>query len=404
MAHEHVFRWRYDRPPSLEQFQTMFPDDWSCAAYLAERRWPDGFVCHHCGSRKGWKLRGKPWVWECAGEKADEDGALSPCRKQVSVISGTVMHGTHLPLRTWFLAAHLVATHSNGISALQLQGKLGIGSYKTAWLLLHKLRRAMVDPDRKPLGGEDRVVQVDETEMRFHRKDDTIERMKGEPDADKIMIGGAVECLEGGLMGRVRLNVIRSRGRQSLHAFVAENTAPGTLVVTDGNTAYRDMPDRGHHAIPIPKQVPAHIVLKQIHRLFSLLKRWAMGVYHGIRKKHADIYLQEFVYRFNRRRHYRSSFERLLGIGVKVGAGTYWDITGKQPVFRDLKKAIQGQPYDEEAREDAYLRARLAGVPLHYAKLLLDPDYPPERPRYRRKKPRRPVLAKRRTAFVFDTH
>jgi hypothetical protein len=163
------------------------------------------------------------------------------------------------------------------------------------------------------------------------------------------------------------------------------------------------MPDRGHHEIPIPKNVPAHILLRQIHRVFSLLKRWAMGVYHGIRKRHADVYLQEFVYRFNRRRHYRSSFERLLGIGVKVGAGTYWDITGKRPVFRELKKAVRGE-CDEEAREDAYLRARLADVPLHYAKLLLDPSYPPEERRYRRKKPQRPALAKRRTAFVFDTH
>lgn len=382
----------------------MFPDDYSCAAYLAQRRWPNGFVCPHCGSPKGWKLRGKPWVWECAGEKADEDGVVSLCRKQVSVIAGTFMQGTHLPLRTWFMAAHLVTTHSNGISALQLQGKLGIGSYKTAWLLLHKLRRAMVDPHREPLGGIEEVVQVDETEMRFRRKADTLERLKGEPDADKIMIAGAVECLDEGLMGRVRLSIIKSRGRASLHPFVEANTAPGTLIVTDGNTAYRNMAGRGHHEIPIPKNIPAHVLLKQIHRLFSLLKRWSMGVYHGLRKKHAEVYLQEFVYRFNCRRHYRSSFERLLGIGVKVGAGTYWDITGKKPVFRDLKKAILGEPYDEEAREDAYLRARLANVPLQYAKLLLDPNYPPEARPYRRKKPQRPVLAKRRTAFVFDTH
>lgn len=381
-----------------------FPDDYSCAAYLAERRWPNGFVCPHCGSTKGWKLRGKPWVWECAGEEADEDGVLSPCRKQVSVIAGTVMHGTHLPLRTWFLAAHLVTTHSNGISALQLQGKLGIGSYKTAWLLLHKLRRAMVDPDREPLGGKGETVMVDETEMRFRRKADTLERQKGEPDADKIMIAGAVECREEGTMGRIRLNVIKGRGRVPLHAFVLKTTAPGTLIVTDGNTAYRTMLDRGHLEVPIPKNVPAHIALKQIHRVFSLLKRWSMGVYHGLRKKHADMYLQEFVYRFNRRRHYRSSFERLLGIGMKVGKGTYWDITGKRPVFRELKDALRRTFYDAEGREDAYLRARLAELPLKYAKLLLDPEYPPERRRYRRKKPPRPVLAKRRTAFVFDTH
>ncbi|MBL0936014.1 MAG: IS1595 family transposase [Rhizobiaceae bacterium] len=393
-----VRRWKHDRPPSLEEFATTFPDDWTCAAYLAKKRWPDGFVCPHCGGRRGWKLRSKPWVWECGGEKATKDGELEPCRKQVSVISGTVMHGTHLPLRTWFLAAHLVATHSNGISALQLQGKLGIRSYKTAWLLLHKLRRAMVDPEREKLGGWDVTVQVDESEMPFRRKANLVERFQGVPDADKIMVAGAVECLEDGIMGRVRLNVISSRARDDLFLFLNRVIEDGSVVVTDGHTAYKGMPWL-HQPKVLPKTVPAHIVLKHIHRLFSLMKRWALGVYHGLRKKHADIYLQEFVFRFNRRRSYRSSFDSLLRIGSKVGAATYWDITEREPVFRDLKDAVRGER-DEAAREDAFKRARLANVPMQYAKLLLDPDYPPEPRRYRRKKPRRPVLAKERSAFV----
>ena len=378
----------------------MYPDDYSCAAHLAQVRWPDGFVCPHCSSRRGWKLRNKPWVWECAGASADDDGVLTPCRRQTSVIAGTIMHGTHLPLRTWFLAAHLLTTHSNGLSALQIQGKLGIGSYKTAWLLLHKLRRAMVDPDRDPLGGEAQTVMADETEMRFRRKADTLDHLKMNPDRDKIMIAGAVECHEDGTMGRIRLNVIRSRGREALHTFLGRTTAPGTLIMTDGNTAYRTMPDRQHEEIPIPGTVPAHIVLKQIHRVFSLLKRWAMGVYHGLRKKHAESYLQEFVYRFNRRRHYRSSFERLLGLGIKVGRQTWWDITGKQPVFRNLKRAVAGQ--DADGREDAFKRARLADVPLKYARRLLDPDYPMAPKTYVRIKPKRPVLAKQRTAFAVE--
>ncbi len=120
-------RWKYDRPPSLQQFMADFPDDSACAEWLFRRRWPDGFVCPLCEHNRGWRLESKPWTCECA-----------KCGKQTSVTAGTIMHGTHLPLRTWFIAAHLVATHSNGISALQLQAKAGIGSYKTAWLLLHK--------------------------------------------------------------------------------------------------------------------------------------------------------------------------------------------------------------------------------------------------------------------------
>lgn len=145
-------RWKNDRPPSLQSFMDTFCDEGACADYLAKKRWPEGFHCS-CGCPKGWRLEAKPWTWEC-----------SVCGKQTSVTAGTIMHGTHLPLRTWFLAAHLVATHSNGVSALQLQAKLGIGSYKTAWLLLHKLRKAMVDPDRDPLEG---IVEIDETVIPF---------------------------------------------------------------------------------------------------------------------------------------------------------------------------------------------------------------------------------------------
>jgi hypothetical protein len=167
------------------------------------------------------------------------------------------MHRTHLPLRTWFLAAHLVATHSNGISALQLQGKLGIGSYKTAWLLLHKLRRAMVDPGREPLGGQDEVVQVDESEMPFRRRTDPLGDGRGRSKVGKIIIGGAVECLENGKMGRIRLEEIKGYGREDLHPFVLRNTYEGSIIMTDGNAAYRRIPGRLHDENVLPQYVQA---------------------------------------------------------------------------------------------------------------------------------------------------
>lgn len=258
MAHQSVFRWRYDRPLSLEQFQLRFPDDYACAAYLAKKRWPHGFVCRHCGSTKGWKLRSKPWVWECGGEKADEDGELTLCRKQTSVIAGTIMHKTHLPLRQWFLAAHLVTTHSNGISALQLQAKLGIGSYKTAWLLLHKLRRAMVNPDREKLGGYDEIVEIDETSIPFRTKDEPVGGGQGRSPIGKLNVIGAVEWRDEGRSGRIRLEPIRTNGRESLHPFVLRNTAPGTTIFTDGNQAYQGIPGR-KHASKVVGKLPAHL-------------------------------------------------------------------------------------------------------------------------------------------------
>ena len=140
-------RWKHDRPPSVTDFLRRFSDDRACADYLFQKRWPNGFICPECGGAKGWELGTKKFTWECAA-----------CGRQTSVTAGTVMHRSKVALRTWFLAAHLMATHSNGLSALQMQAHLGLGSYKTAWLLCHKLRRAMVDPEREPLAG---VVEVD---------------------------------------------------------------------------------------------------------------------------------------------------------------------------------------------------------------------------------------------------
>ena len=122
-------------PRSLPEFEARFPDDAACARWLLEKRWPDGFRCPACGHDKAWELGRERLTLQCAA-----------CERQVSVTAGTVLHGSHLGLRTWFLAAWLMATHENGISARQLWQQLGLGSYKSAWLLARKLRRAMVDP------------------------------------------------------------------------------------------------------------------------------------------------------------------------------------------------------------------------------------------------------------------
>src|SRR3954449_10963513 len=162
-------------PRSLPEFEAKFPDDAACARRLLEKRWPDGFRCPACGHGEAWELGRERLTLQCAA-----------CARQVSVTAGTVLHGSHLGLRTWFLAAWLVATpkngrpaftlaawlvatHKNGISARQLWLQLGLGSYKSAWLLVRKLRRAMVDPEREPLAG---LVEVDETSLPFRVNDE----------------------------------------------------------------------------------------------------------------------------------------------------------------------------------------------------------------------------------------
>src|SRR6267143_1725906 len=197
-----------DFPRSLIEFQQRFGDEAACAQYLIATRWPDGFVCPGCGGGKAWRLETKAWTYECAD-----------CGRQTSVTAGTIMHHSKLPLTAWFWAAYLMATHSNGISAVQLQRQLAFGSYKTAWLLCAKLRRSMLAPGRSPLA---------------------------------------------------------DYSAASLHAFLAANLAPGATAKTDGWSGYPGAAGVTHDPHVVGKMA-AHIVLPWIHRIFSNLKSgpWA---------------------------------------------------------------------------------------------------------------------------------
>src|SRR6266478_1601599 len=135
-------------PKTLREFQSKFASDEACQQYLAACRWPDGFVCPWCGGHRAYefvKLR----RWQCVG-----------CRHQVSLTAGTILHNTKTPLTVWFWAAYLMTTDKRGVSALLLQRQLGLRRYETAWMMLHKFRRAMINLARDPLRGE---VEVDET-------------------------------------------------------------------------------------------------------------------------------------------------------------------------------------------------------------------------------------------------
>ena len=218
----------------------------------------------------------------------------------------------------WFWAAYLMATHSNGISALQLQSQLGLGSYKSAWLLCAKLRRAMVAPSRALLSG---VAEVDETELPLRAKDDPVTGAGGRSGQGKMLVAGAVEVADGG-PGRIRLAKIPDFSAKSLHGFVAANMSPGATIKTDGWSAYPGAPGVAHDPHVIGKMA-AHVVLPWVHRVFANVKTWALGVYHGLREKHLQSYLDEFVFRFNRRKTRHAAFRSLLAIGLAAKAITY---------------------------------------------------------------------------------
>jgi predicted RNA-binding Zn-ribbon protein involved in translation (DUF1610 family)/transposase-like protein len=296
-----------DFPRSLLEFQRRFPDDAACAAYLAAVRWPDGFVCPQCGGRQACRLATKAHTYQCYA-----------CHRQTSVTAGTILHKTHLPLTAWFWAAYLMATHSNGISARQLWKQLDLGSYKSAWLLCAKLRRAMVDPERAPLAG---LVEVDETQLPYRTKDDPPMGGGGRHGGGKLQVAAAVE-IQGQGPGRVRLAVIKNAAATTLRAFLKSSVASGATIKTDGWSGYPGAPDVTHDPHVIGPMA-AHIVLPWVHRIFANLKTWALGVYHGLRKPHLQAYLDEFVFRFNRRRTPHAAFRSLLGIGAAITPATY---------------------------------------------------------------------------------
>ena len=240
------------------------------------------------------------------------------CGRQTSVTAGTVMHASKLPLTVWFWAAYLMATHSNGIAALQLQVQLGLGSYKSAWLLAAKLRRAMVAPGRALLAG---LVEVDETTIPLRRKDEPPEGGRGRSHRGKMLVAAGVE-VQGGGPGRVRLAAIQDASAESLHAFVGANVEAGATARTDGWRGYPGAPGVIHEP-HVVGPMAAHVVLPWTHRVFANLKRWALGVYHGLRRKHLQSYLNEFAFRFNRRHTRHAAFPSLLSISVTIKPATY---------------------------------------------------------------------------------
>lgn len=298
-------RSKTHKPLSRAEFDRRFPDEAACAEHLAALRWPEGFACPRCGGRKGWRVeggRGDTGLWECAG-----------CHRQTSVTAGTALHRSKLPLRVWFTALHIVTSHSNGISALQLQSQLGLGSYNSAWLLLRKIRAAMAAPDGEGslLRG---LVEVDETSIPCRSKDDDpTADSRGRSHLGKAALIGAVEIDKEGRPGRARLAVLPDYSAEKIGAFVREAVAPKSGLLTDGLQAYKVLAGEYDHRPRVVGKMAAHVLMPWAHRVFSLLKRWGTGTFHGFRRPHLQAHLDEFAWRWSRRNFRHTSFDRLLG-------------------------------------------------------------------------------------------
>jgi len=229
-----------------------------------------------------------------------------------------VLHGTRLSLRDWFSAAYLVATHTPGISAVQLQRQLGLKRYETAWGLLQKLRRAMVRPERDRIAGE---VEVDETYIGGFEEGRRAGRLR---DSTKAIVVGAVE-IRGRGSGRVRLGVVEDLSAASLVGFLEQSVALGSVVHTDGWGGYRPLANKGYdHCRETQGQaLNAAKLFPRVHRVFSNLKTWLAGTHHGVGEQHLQHYLNEYVFRFNRRRKPMAAFQSLLGLASQHEPTTY---------------------------------------------------------------------------------
>jgi transposase-like protein len=302
---------------TLLQFEHWFRTEKACRDYLAKIRWPEGFCCPRCRHGQAWQTaRG---FWHCG-----------KCRADVSVTTGTIFHHSHMGLRLWFRAIWWVTNQKSGVSALGLQRTLGLGSYRTAWICLHKLRRAMVRPGREPLAG---TIEIDETFIGGHEKRGP---GKGWRDLEKkAAVVVAAEAKEYGRIGRIRLKQVPDTSEESLIGFVKQMVAPGAAIVTDGWRGYNSLENHGFLRWRRPiltNERKAHELLPRVHRVASLLKRWLLGIHQGkISRKQLDYYLDEFVFRFNRRLSTDRGmlFYRLVQQAVAVDPAPYRKLIGQ---------------------------------------------------------------------------
>lgn len=310
-----------DYPRTWREFASWFRDESACLEYLKRLRWPDGFICPSCG------------VQEEALAATRERLVCRSCRSQATVTSGTLLDKTRTPLSVWFAAIWHLTTQKHGMSALGLQRVLGLGSYQTAWTMLHKLRRAMVRPDRDRLSG---LVEVDESYVGGEEKG-----VRGRETEKKAIVAIAVEVYEPRGFGRARLRRVADVTGESLQPFVCEVVQPGSEVHTDGWTSYKALAKKGytHRVTSLSKSGdPAHVSMPAVHRVASLLKRWLLGTHHGaVGAPQLDSYLEEFSFRFNRRasRSRGMLFYRLLEQVVATGPAPYRSLTkggrGRKP-------------------------------------------------------------------------
>lgn len=300
---------------TFNEFTKRFGTEEDCRDYLVALRWPNGFECPKCKNKAYWKI--KELLYEC-----------TQCGHQTSIIAGTIFQDTRKPLKDWFAAIWWITTQKYGASAEGLKQVLGLVSYETSWTWLHKIRRAMVRSDRLKLGG---TVEVDETYIGGEEHSGSTGRGTG----NKVLAAIALELKPKKKLGRVRLSVISDASKESLQKFIVDNIDAGSEVITDGWAGYSNLESIGYkHTVyvqagKVKGKDKTDEDLPNVHLIISLLKRWLLGTHQGaVSDKHMQSYLEEYTFRFNRRKAAKRGllFYRLLEGSVATAPFTYNDL------------------------------------------------------------------------------
>ena len=299
-------------PKNQLEFERLFATEESCEAFLWQIRFPEGYVCVACAGKEYWS-------------QTRSRRTCVSCHRETSVLSGTSFHKSHLSLTVWFRCCWWFINQKQGVSALGLQRALGIGSYRSAWLALHKLRRAMITPGRNLLKGE---VEADEIYIGGTESEGSKYR------ASKLLILISVEKSGKGI-GRIRMKLISDTSSETLLTGIREMVEEGSAIETDAWSGYMCLGANGYKHIRTQMAVTRKAkreqdALPRVHRIASLFKRWMLGTYQGrVDAKHLPRYLDEFVFRFNRRTSNSRGllFLRLLENCASTEATTYKEVT-----------------------------------------------------------------------------
>ena len=294
-------------------FEKKFGTEESCRNYLFNLKYKNGYRCEKCGGT----------------EYRMEEGIVvrcKYCRNKHSLMSGTIFQDTHKPLSLWFRAMWWVTSQKSGTSALGLQRMLGIGSYKTAWLWLHKLRTAMARPGRDTLKG---TVEVDEAFIGGKQSGGN----RGRGTENKTLVAVAVE-IDGKKIGRVRFSVIADATAWNLEQFIERTVEKGSTVITGGWRSYSKIKNLGYdHKISDKELLEGERMLPNVHLVIALLQRWIMGTLQGsVSDQHMAYYLDEYAFRFNRRKSASRGklFYRLIEQATDIKPTIYREITERK--------------------------------------------------------------------------